>query len=245
MSTLPALMTPYKVMERKKPNLSHLCIWSCQCFVLHPSETCRKRDTCCFKAIFIGYDEEQLGWRVCDLHGKYFFSHNVIFNENIRGCLKPHSIWARSPFPTHFISDTPDNSPQNQPSSTLFNNILHSPQPCSPIIQSNPSISPPVPAVPLQPSDPINMQPHWNIIPITARKMFFEDITQQNKHLTQLCANQQAHIEPHQALLAILDFDALLATSIFGGNDDLISLRESTMAKYKAYATYDLDPICF
>jgi len=33
-STLPALLTPYEVIERKKPNLSHLRVWGCQCFLI-------------------------------------------------------------------------------------------------------------------------------------------------------------------------------------------------------------------
>jgi hypothetical protein len=33
--------------------------------------------------IFVGYEEHRVGWRVWDLKGKYFFSNNVIFDENL------------------------------------------------------------------------------------------------------------------------------------------------------------------
>ena len=40
-----------------------------------------------FQAIFVGYEENRVGWRVCDLHGKYSFSNDVIFNESSSGHL--------------------------------------------------------------------------------------------------------------------------------------------------------------
>ena len=42
---------------------------------------------------FVGYEEHRLGWRVHDLAGKYSFSNDVIFNENLPAHLGiPHSI---------------------------------------------------------------------------------------------------------------------------------------------------------
>lgn len=38
----------------------------------------------------MGYEENRIGWWVCDLHGKYFFSRDVIFNESVPGHLSPH-----------------------------------------------------------------------------------------------------------------------------------------------------------
>ena len=37
--------------------------------------------------IFVGYEEHRIGWRVCDLLGKYSFSNDVIFNESSSGHL--------------------------------------------------------------------------------------------------------------------------------------------------------------
>ena len=35
-STLPDNVMPYEELEHIKPNLSHLCVWGCQCFVTIP-----------------------------------------------------------------------------------------------------------------------------------------------------------------------------------------------------------------
>ncbi|KNZ72067.1 Peptidyl-prolyl cis-trans isomerase cyp11 [Termitomyces sp. J132] len=67
-STLPALTTPFELVEGKKPDLSHLQVWSCQCFVLHPLETCP----------YNLFNMKRVVWA-----GKYYFSHDVIFNKNI------------------------------------------------------------------------------------------------------------------------------------------------------------------
>ena len=40
-----------------------------------------------YEAIFIGYDENRVGWYVCDLNGTFHFSRNVIFNEAVSGHL--------------------------------------------------------------------------------------------------------------------------------------------------------------
>ena len=37
-SVLPSNITPYERYHNKKPDLSHLCVWGCQCFVLIPLE---------------------------------------------------------------------------------------------------------------------------------------------------------------------------------------------------------------
>src|SRR5271168_1174670 len=42
-----------------------------------------KRVLSVFVAIFVGYEEHHIGWRVHDLTGKYSFSNDVIFNENL------------------------------------------------------------------------------------------------------------------------------------------------------------------
>ncbi|KAK7460605.1 hypothetical protein VKT23_009325 [Stygiomarasmius scandens] len=39
------------------------------------------------EAIFVGYEEHRIGWRVHDINGKYHFSRDVIFNESAYGRL--------------------------------------------------------------------------------------------------------------------------------------------------------------
>ena len=87
-STLPEDTTPYEVLTGgRKPDLSHLRIWGCDCYVAVPDELRGKAGSKRFRAIFVGYDDHRIGWRVRDLHGKYTFSNDVIFNESSSGRL--------------------------------------------------------------------------------------------------------------------------------------------------------------
>ena len=86
---LPSRITAFEVMNRRKPDLSNLHVWGCQCFVTIPPELCSKGGPRRFEAIFVGYEEDMIGWRVQDLQGKYHFSQDVIFNESIPGHLSP------------------------------------------------------------------------------------------------------------------------------------------------------------
>jgi hypothetical protein len=86
-STLPEDKTPYEETNHSKPDLSHLQIWGCQCFPTIPPELHTKGGPRQFEAIFVGYEENRIGWQVRDLHGKYFFSRDVIFNKSVSGHL--------------------------------------------------------------------------------------------------------------------------------------------------------------
>jgi hypothetical protein len=93
-STLPNDVTPFESFTNgRKPDLSHLRVWGCECFVAVPDELRLKAGFKCFRAIFVGYEEHRVGWRVRDLNGKYSFSNDVIFNENLSGRLGiPRSV---------------------------------------------------------------------------------------------------------------------------------------------------------
>ena len=87
-STLPENTTPFEVINvGRKPDLSHLRVWGCECFVAVPNEIRTKAGPKRFRAIFVGYEEHRVGWRVRALDGKYSFSNDVIFNKNISGRL--------------------------------------------------------------------------------------------------------------------------------------------------------------
>ena len=87
-STQPSGTTPFEViMSGHKPDLSHLRVWGCDCYVAIPDELHGKAGPKRFRAIFVGYEEHRLGWRVRDLAGKYSFSNDIIFNENVSACL--------------------------------------------------------------------------------------------------------------------------------------------------------------
>ena len=86
-STLPTNITPIEALCHKKPDLSHLCVWGCQCFVTIPPELRTKAGPRHFDAIFVGYEEDCVGWTVRDLKEKVHFSRDVIFNEDLSGRL--------------------------------------------------------------------------------------------------------------------------------------------------------------
>ena len=87
-STLPVNTTPYEAITNgQKPDLSHLRVWGCDCYVAIPDEIRGKAGPKRLRAIFVGYEEHRIGWRVRDLKGKYSFSNDVIFNENLSGRL--------------------------------------------------------------------------------------------------------------------------------------------------------------
>ena len=86
-STLPTNMTPFEAFSHQKPDLSHLRVWGCQCFVTIPPELRTKAGPRRFEAIFVGYEEARIGWTIRDLKGKVHFSRDVIFNEDLSGRL--------------------------------------------------------------------------------------------------------------------------------------------------------------
>ena len=95
-SVLPAGLTPYERYHGRKPDLSHLCVWGCQCYVLIPPELRSKGGPRRFEGIFIGYDDDRIGWYVCDKKNGVHFSRDVIFNESIPGRLSSPRTLASS-----------------------------------------------------------------------------------------------------------------------------------------------------
>ena len=86
--------------------MSHLRVWGCDCYVAVPDEVRGKAGTKCFCAIFVGYEEHRVGWRVRDLKGKYSFSNDVIFNENVSARLGvPRQL------PSYLDTITPPSAP--------------------------------------------------------------------------------------------------------------------------------------
>ena len=87
-STLPDNTTPFEIITNgRKPDLSHLRVWGCECYVAVPNEVRGKAGPKRFRAIFVGYEEHRVGWRVRSLDGRYSFSNDVIFDENVPGRL--------------------------------------------------------------------------------------------------------------------------------------------------------------
>ncbi len=81
-SVLPATSTPYSLMHNGDlPDLAHLRPFGCRCYPFMPHELRKKGGPRRFEAIFVGYEEDRVGWKVRDKSGKYWFSRDVIFNE--------------------------------------------------------------------------------------------------------------------------------------------------------------------
>ena len=109
-STLPVNITPLEALSSKKPDLFHLRVWGCQCFVTIPPELRTKAGPRRFEAIFVGYEENRIGWTVRDLTGRIHFSRDVIFNEDLSGRFKiPRSI-SSCQLPTPTSESTPTSS---------------------------------------------------------------------------------------------------------------------------------------
>ena len=108
-STLPSNITPFESLQPgRKPDLSHLRVWGCDCYVAVPDETRAKAGSKRFWAIFVGYEEHRIGWRVRDLSSKYSFSNDVIFNENLPARLGvPHSLPSHTPASVDISSPCP------------------------------------------------------------------------------------------------------------------------------------------
>jgi hypothetical protein len=108
-STLPDDVTPFEVLTNgRKPDLSHLRIWGCDCYVAVPDELRAKAGSKRFRAIFVGYEDHRTGWRVRDLHGKYSFSNDVIFNESLSG-----RLGVSRPLPLSSISPVSSDLPRS------------------------------------------------------------------------------------------------------------------------------------
>ena len=86
-STLPKDKTPFEVMTGTQPDYSWLRVWGCRAFPIDPAETRQKGGNMRYEAVFVGYEENRIGWGCVNLHGKYFFSNDVIFDETTKGRL--------------------------------------------------------------------------------------------------------------------------------------------------------------
>ena len=107
-SVLPTGITPFEAHFRRKPDLSHLRVWGCQCFVIIPPELRTKGGPRRYEAIFVGYDENRVGWYVRDLKGVFHFSRDVIFNELVPGRISSsRPVSSSVPSPVSSVSPRP------------------------------------------------------------------------------------------------------------------------------------------
>ena len=195
--TLPDNVTPYEELERVKPNLSHLRVWGCQCFVAIPPELRDKGGPRRFEAIFVGYEENRIGWRVRDLTGKYHFSRDVIFNELVPGRTSSHHKSTPTVVPSLSVTTTSTSS-------------------SSSLIPLPPTSSIPPPPAPSSPSSsPAPLPRPTRLVTRTVKGQAFADTIQLRDQ--RLAARQARGPHPQQSLSAISDFISLFST------DDLLA----------------------
>lgn len=83
-STLPAGITPYEILNGRKPDLSHLRVWGARCFARIPSELQVKLGPHSRHAFFMGYPEGTKAYRLRDRDtGTFFTARDVQFDENM------------------------------------------------------------------------------------------------------------------------------------------------------------------
>ncbi|KAG6874754.1 hypothetical protein C0993_012384, partial [Termitomyces sp. T159_Od127] len=210
-------------MENLKPDLSHLRVWGCRCFVLYPPEIHNKGSSRCFEAIFVAYDENRLGYCVCDLNGKYFFFRDVLFDESTPGCLHSFNAWHASPSPPPSEPASPPQSPVLQPARSSSTPPSSSPNPD------------PIPVPPASPQLPA-LRPRRNMILTEKGLAYLKDITSWNDRLICLCATRtERQILPEQSLSTIINFQSLITATAFAHDfDDLFFLEWAALADYKA-----------
>ena len=75
--------TPYECLFGKKPDISHLRVLGCKCYVHIPNSNRQKLDQKSYEAIFIGYPDGTKGYKVYDIaKNRFMISRDVTFFED-------------------------------------------------------------------------------------------------------------------------------------------------------------------
>jgi hypothetical protein len=121
-STLAPGVTPYEVLNGRKPDLSHLRVFGARCFARIPIELQAKLGPHSRPAIFMGYPEGTKGYRLRDKETSAFFTaRDVIFDEN---------------FPSVAHVNSSDSDADDEP-------LLPAPAPPASLVPPSASIAPP------------------------------------------------------------------------------------------------------
>lgn len=92
------LKTPFEALYGMKPNLRHLRVLGCKCFVHIPKSLRSKFGAKAFQAIFVGYDTHTKGYRCYDVVRRCIvISRDVVFIEDSLGDfgnLHHHDVFA-------------------------------------------------------------------------------------------------------------------------------------------------------
>ena len=76
--------TPYEALHGSKPDLSNIKIFGCAAYAKVPEDLRHKWSSKARKCVFLGFDQEKIGYRVLDTKTRRaFVSRNVVFDENL------------------------------------------------------------------------------------------------------------------------------------------------------------------
>ena len=74
--------SPYQVLYKKKPTITHFRVFGCVCYVFVPEQMRTKMEKKAIRCIFVGYDQQRKGWRCIDpTTNKAYVSRHVVFDE--------------------------------------------------------------------------------------------------------------------------------------------------------------------
>ncbi|CAL9238765.1 unnamed protein product [Arabidopsis halleri] len=75
--------SPFQVLNNQNPNIEHLRVFGCVCFVFIPSDLRNKLEPKSTKCVFIGYSTTQRGYKCFDpTNNRYYVSRDVKFMED-------------------------------------------------------------------------------------------------------------------------------------------------------------------
>lgn len=74
--------SPYQVLYKRRPTVSHFRVFGCVCYVFVPEQLRTKLEKKAIRCIFVGYDEQKKGWRCVDpTTKKAYISRHVVFDD--------------------------------------------------------------------------------------------------------------------------------------------------------------------
>jgi hypothetical protein len=83
LSALPPDTTPFKIIEKRKPDYSNLRVFGCCAYAHIDRKSHKSLDSHVVPCVFLGYPEDFRGWCLWDPHAKrVIISRDVIWDEN-------------------------------------------------------------------------------------------------------------------------------------------------------------------
>jgi hypothetical protein len=81
-AALPPDTTPYKIIEKRKPDYAPLQVFGCRAFAHVGKDKRKSLDSHTMPCVFLGYPEDYRGWKLWDPHAKrVIISRDVIWNK--------------------------------------------------------------------------------------------------------------------------------------------------------------------